>query len=149
MKKIAALALSVLLTACFALPCFAQEAFPETEVVDTYTRQTEDGFTIVTTIKISLRNPRSVQRGSITEDYSYDGKHVGTMVLNGEFYYDGRTARATGASKSYSAASGWSYSGGDARASGASVSVSGSFVSGTKRCAVDMTLTCSPGGVLS
>lgn len=149
MKKIAALALSILLTACFGMTCFAQGIPAQREIVSTYTWQTEDGFTVVTTIEMDLRSSRSTKTGSITEEYSYDGKHVGTMVLNGEFYYDGCTARATGASKSYSTASGWSYSGGDARASGASVSVSGSFVSGTKRCAVDMTLTCSPGGVLS
>lgn len=35
------------------------------------------------------------------------------------------------------------------RASGPTVSVSGSFDSGSKHCAVDMTLTCSPGGALS
>ena len=87
--------------------------------------------------------------GKTNREMLYPGRHVGTMVLNGEFYYDGSTARATGASKSYSTASGWSYSGGDAKTSGASVSVSGSFDSGSKHCAVDMTLTCSPSGELS
>ena len=149
MKKITALVLSVLLIVCFAMPCFAQDTPAQRKIIGSYTWQTEDGFTVVTTIEMDLRSSRSTKTGSITNEYSYDGKHVATMVLNGEFYYDGSTARATGASKSYSTASGWSYSGGDARASGASVSVSGSFVSGAKRCAVDMSLTCSPSGALS
>lgn len=149
MKKVVAFALGILLTACFALPCFAQAAPAETVVVDSYTWQNEAGFTVVTTIEMSLKNTRSTKRGSITEQYYYDGKQVGTMVLNGEFFYDGSTARATGASKSYSTASGWSYSGGDAKASGASVSVKGSFQNGSKSCPVDLTLTCSPNGALS
>ena len=149
MKKIAAIMLSALLTIAFSVTCFAQEGPAQKEVIRSYTWQTEDGFTVVTTIEADLGNPRSSQRGSKTNQYYYDGAHVGTMVLNGEFYYDGSTARATGASKSYSTASGWSYSGGDAKTSGASVSVSGSFDSGSKHCAVDMTLTCSPSGALS
>lgn len=148
MRKMLAVVLSVLLLTGFSLPCFA-EGVPSQRVVSTSTRQTEDGFTIVTTIEVGLLSTRSVRGGSITEQYYYDGQEIGTMILMGTFYYDGSTARATGASKSYSTASGWSYSGGDARASGASVSVSGSFVSGAKRCAVDMSLTCSPSGALS
>lgn len=149
MKRIAAFTLSLLLTVCLALPCFAQELPAQTEVVSSYTCHTADGFTVVTTIEVNLRNPRSSKSASRTEEYYYGGQRVATMVLNGEFYYDGSTARATGASKSYSTASGWSYSGGDAKTSGASVSVSGSFNSGAKSCAVDMTLTCAPDGTLS
>lgn len=146
MKRIAAFALAFLLVFSFSVPCFAEQ---RTADQYSYTWQLNDEITVVTTIEKASLKERATTGGSKTNDYYYLGSHIATMVLNGSFYYDGSTARATEASKSYSTASGWSYSGGDAKTSGASVTISGSFNNGLKSCTVDMTLTCSPSGVLS
>mgnify|MGYP005765921941 FL=1 len=148
MKKAAIFFVSMLLLAALSVTCFAQDHSSDMVTVDSYSWQLTDEIIVVRTIQTSPAMMRSTKSASMTDDYYYSGKKVATMVLSGSFYYDGSTARATGAKKSYSTASGWSYSGGDAYISGNSVKVNGSFV-GSKTYPVNMTLSCSSSGVIT
>lgn len=99
MKKVAIFFVSMLLLAALSVTCFAQDHSSDMVTVDSYSWQLTDEIIVVRTIQTSPAMMRSTKSASMTDDYYYSGKKVATMVLSGSFYYDGSTARATGAKK--------------------------------------------------
>lgn len=147
MKKIAAFGMCLALAFCMALPCFAQGTVQQ----ETYSvvQDLGDGVTVVTTIGWNAAGARSTKTGSITNDYYYWGSYAGSATLNGGFYYDGSTSRATGANGYGSSASGWTYSGQSTWTSGRTAYLQASLSNGSKTVPVSLSLTCDANGNLS
>ena len=130
-KKILSVVLVSLLMFVFAFSCFAQE---NEQVIKTYTENLGNGITAVVTIT----ETNGLTRSSKTH-----------QILTANFYYDGSTARATGASGAGSGANGWSYGGQSTGTSGNRAYLSATLSNGSRSVPVSLSLTCSPSGSIS
>ena len=144
LKKALSLMLCLVLAVALAVPCFAQG---NTQVVATYTEDFGNGITAVTTIT------QTVTRSSLTRtkasNYYASGQYIGQASLAASFYYDGSTARATGASGTGSGANGWSYGGQSTGTSGNRAYLNATLSNGSRSVPVSLSLTCSPSGSIS
>ncbi|WP_294499894.1 hypothetical protein [uncultured Gemmiger sp.] len=146
MKKFFAACFSLLLLIVVAVPCYAA---PQREIVSETTTALANGIECTTTIYWEASSTRaSTRKGGIDQSYSYDGKTIAIARLTATFTYNGSTATAISASGSHSTASGWSYSGQSTWCSGATAHLTAT-VSGPVSFPVNLSLTCSPSGVLS
>ena len=147
MKKILISLLACLVFCGVTVPCYAETA--TNQPVATYTETVAEGITCETTIYVEDTMARaSTRRGAITKDYYCEGDLIASVVLNATFSYNGSTASAIVASSDHSIASGWSYSGESVWCSGDTAHLTAK-ISGRASFSVNMSLTCSPTGVLS
>lgn len=145
-KKIFSVVLASLLTFVFAFSCFAQD---NERVLKTYTEDLGNGITAVVTITENYGLTRGSKTHSITKDYYSDGTYIGVAALTASFYYDGSTARATGASGTGSGSNGWSYGGQSTGTSGNRAYLNATLSNGSRSVPVSLSLTCSPSGSIS
>ena len=145
-KKILSAVLVSLLMFVFAFSCFAQE---NERVIKTYTEDLGNGITAVVTITETDSLTRSSKTHSITKDYYSSGTYIGAAALTASFYYDGSTARATGAGGAGSGANGWSYGGQSTGTSGNHAYLNATLSNGSHDVPVSLSLTCSPSGSIS
>ena len=145
-KKIFSVVLASLLTFVFAFSCFAQD---NERVLKTYTEDLGNGITAVVTITENYGLTRGSKTHSITKDYYSDGTYIGVAALTASFYYDGSTARATGASGTGSGSNGWSYGGQSTGTSGNRAYLNATLSNGSRSVPVNLSLTCSPSGSIS
>lgn len=150
MKRIVSLLAAMLILVACALPCFAETpGLTGAQVVSTRTETLDSGIVRTTTVyEYPAAARASTRRGSVHQELKYQGKLIASIYLNATFSYNGSTATATSASSSHSVASGWSYSGESVWCSGATAHLTAT-VSGLAKLPIDLTLTCSPSGVLS
>ncbi|WP_300367824.1 hypothetical protein [uncultured Subdoligranulum sp.] len=145
-KKILSAVLVSLLMFVFAFSCFAQE---NERVIKTYTEDLGNGITAVVTITETDSLTRSSKTHSITKDYYSSGTYIGAAALTASFYYDGSTARATGAGGAGSGANGWSYGDQSTGTSGNHAYLNATLSNGSHDVPVSLSLTCSPSGSIS
>lgn len=145
-KKLFSLVVVSLLMFVFALSCFAQE---NERVIKTYTEDLGNGITAVVTITEADSLTRSTKTHSISKEYYSAGTYIGNAVLTANFYYDGSTARATGAGGAGSGANGWSYGGQSTGTSGNRAYLNATLSDGSHNVPVSLSLTCSPSGNIS
>ncbi|MEE0799666.1 MAG: hypothetical protein U0L91_00135 [Gemmiger sp.] len=151
MKKLVSLFVCLALAVGLALPCVAQELPASAQrTVSTTTEDLGDGWVVVTTVTESAAQARSSTKvGSKHAEYTYEGRHIATVYLNGSFSYDGSSATATGVSASHVTASGWSYGGESTWCSGASVRLTATLSGEGHDVPISLTLTCDKNGNLS
>lgn len=145
-KKLFSLVVVSLLMFVFAFSCFAQE---NERVIKTYTEDLGSGITAVVTITEADSLTRSSKTHSITKDYYSSGTYIGVAALTANFYYDGSTSRATGASGAGSGSNGWSYGGQSTGTSGNRAYLNATLSNGSRSVPVNLSLTCSPSGSIS
>ena len=145
-KRLFSLGLVSLLMFIFAFSCFAQD---NERVLKTYTEDLGNGITAVVTITENYGLTRGSKTHSITKDYYADGTYIGVAALTASFYYDGSTARATGASGNGSGSNGWSYGGQSTGTSGNRAYLNATLSNGSRSVPVSLSLTCSPSGSIS
>lgn len=145
-KKILSVVLVSLLMFVFAFSCFAQE---NEQVIKTYTENLGNGITAVVTITETNGLTRSSKTHQISKEYYSSGTYIGVAALTASFYYDGSTARATGASGAGAGANGWSYGGQSTGTSGNRAYLNATLSNGSRSVPVSLSLTCSPSGSIS
>lgn len=145
-KRLFSLGLVSLLMLVFAFSCFAQD---NERVLKTYTEDLGNGITAVVTITENYGLTRGSKTHSITKDYYSDGTYIGVAAMTASFYYDGSTARATGASGTGSGSNGWSYGGQSTGTSGNRAYLNATLSDGSRSVPVSLSLTCSPSGSIS
>lgn len=145
-KKLFSLVLVSLLMFVFAFSCFAQE---NAQVIKTYTEDLGNGITAVVTITKADGLTRSSTTHTVSKEYYSSGTYIGNAALIASFYYDGSTARATGASGAGSGANGWSYGGQSTGTSGNRAYLNATLSNGSRNVPVSLSLTCSPSGNIS
>ena len=145
-KKVLSAVLVSLLMFVFALSCFAQD---NERVLKTYTEDLGNGITAVVTITENSGLTRGSKTHTLSKEYYSSGTYIGNAALMASFYYDGSTARATGASGTGSGSNGWSYGGQSTGTSGNRAYLNATLSNGSRSVPVSLSLTCSPSGSIS
>lgn len=149
MKKFIALVACFVLMFSISLPCYAASI---EETISITTENLGNGITVETEIVELNSNARATYQktGSVKKTYKNGSSVIATVTLTATFTYDNTSASVKSTSSSHTVASGWTYKNEDIWDSGNTAYLSAqlyNFPIGTVD--VDMSLSCSPTGVLS
>lgn len=120
--------------------------------VETYTYVEDLGndFTAKTTLIVSPAQERSSsKRVTKIQEIKHSGREIGTVKLVATFSYDGTTSRVTSTSYEKDISVGWAYTGHSITTSGGRATLTARLVSAIGTVPVNISIYCSPSGVIS
>lgn len=159
MKKLFSFFLVLATVLFLSVPCFAEEISTQSALPShTVTENLGNGPTVE--IKTTVYNTcaalklSSVRSATKTKTYKENGTVVATVTLNATFEYNGSSAWVTGKSAGHSTVSGWSYSDESFKTGGTTARLSATLthwfaVIPMRKINADVSLTCSPSGIIS
>ena len=157
-KKCSALALALLFVV-YLVPAPIASAVDESDngsVEETYVEDLGNGIVVTSTLTVYPSTARYNSKvAGLESKFTSNGTWIATITLTGNFKYNGITAGVNSASYTKSVASGWSYTNHNltkttvASSSGGTVHLTANLKDFPLVVPVDMTVHCSPTGVIS
>ena len=155
--RIFAIALALLLVFCVSSTPFALAAEVDSGVTqETHVEDLGNGIVVTTTYFTYPSTARYTNKtAGLKSDFTANGKWIATITLTGNFKYNGITAGVNSASYTKSLASGWSYTNHSitkstvSSSNGGTVHLTANLKDFPLVVPVDMTIHCSPKGVIT
>ena len=155
LKKLSAMALALLfLVSAIPVPFASAADMGSSE--ETYVQDLGNGIVVTSTLTGSPSVARYTNKtGTLKSEFTANGTWIATITLTGNFKYNGITAGVNSASYTKTLASGWSYTNHNltkstvSSSNGGTVHLTANLKDFPLIVPVDMTLHCSPKGVIT
>ena len=146
---------------CFAFPRICNSSFfrfgcDMGSSEETYVQDLGNGIVVTSTLTVSPSVARYTnKRGTLKSEFTANGTWIANHTLTGNFKYNGITAGVNSASYTKTLASGWSYTNHNltkstvSSSNGGTVHLTANLRDFPLIVPVDMTLHCSPKGVIT
>ena len=154
-KKCSAMVLAILFIFC-CCPLPSAFAADTDTYEETFVKDLGNGIIMTSTLTVSPSYARySNKSGVLKSDFTANGTWIATVTLTGNFKYNGMVAGVVSSSYTKSLASGWTYSNHNisetdvSSSSGGTIHLTANLRKFPLVVPVDMTMHCSPSGVIT